>query len=222
MGEAYGRGRSWWRALQMTTGQRPWISSTSLLSYVGHHRRQWMMCQVDLLLASRKWAPSSSSHVSTQGRVAPAELCAWQEHRWCRDRDRVSFTPWNGRLADGLCPLDHSRENCGYNRSRIDTHANHGHRSSFSQFSSRSRVWWQKIRFDFLILFLIRNVSLSKNPHVPMSSHTLWDSSGWIQYKTENSIQDISNQILIGSHFGKQKILLGNSIPFSTMFRTAV
>lgn len=68
--------------------------------------------------------------------------------------------------------------NCGYNSSRINTHANQGNKSFFSQFSSRFWVWWQKIRFDFLILFLIRNLSLSKNPYMPMSSHTLWDSSG--------------------------------------------
>lgn len=47
-------------------------------------------------------------------------------------------------MADWLmdCVLWTTAEDtiCGYNSSRIDTHANHGHRSSFSQFSSRSRV----------------------------------------------------------------------------------
>lgn len=117
----------------------------------------------------------------------------------------------------------HSREDCEYDTNGINTKIHYDNKSWFSWFSLRSGIWWQEIRFNFLIFFfLVRNVPVSNTFMLDMNSYTFWAEFCTKQSKAYRLLAtNFEDDHILGS----QEILLGkslNSISFSTTLRTAV
>ena len=91
--------------------------------------------------------------------VCPKGTACWAG-TWVIRMGKESVSPHE--TADQLCAFCTSRESCEYDSNRKNTHNYYKKKNTlFLQFSFISGLCWQKIWFNFLMSFLVRNVSLS-------------------------------------------------------------
>lgn len=171
------------------------VSSSSLLAYSGHQRRRGVTGQVDLLLASRICALCNPFYGSVWDGV-------FYRYTGYAPTGKASVSPH--QMADQLCAFCTSRGDRESNSSRINTLTTTVTKHYSPQLSH--------IRFNDLILFLVRNVSLSNTLMRTTLSHLV--RFFWAEFCTKQpmacsiSATNFSHDHILSS----QEILLGESL----------